>query len=209
MPSHKAAFRPKRDFKQAVAARVQRDPKFRQGAVHRGAQFLPDRRHRDRQGYPARSGQRHGRLREPGAGGQATRQEPVPDARPARQPRHRELLRHRQRAAEENRGQAARDRDAALNKRSRQAGRSGIIIFQGLGATSTPAILVFEGEACGREAGNENARGDRSVAGQGRLDRTVHGRGQPRRRRHWRSAAARPRASTSSGSGTTTSRRPM
>ena len=30
MPSHKAAFRTKRDFKQAVAARVQRDPKFRQ-----------------------------------------------------------------------------------------------------------------------------------------------------------------------------------
>jgi hypothetical protein len=88
-------------FKRTVRARMQRDGRYR-----------------DREGDAPRPGERDDRLRTPGGGNQETQQEPAPDALAARQPEHREFLRHGQRLAEEDPGQAPGNGSGVVSRHS-------------------------------------------------------------------------------------------
>src|SRR2546422_10859257 len=119
------------------------------GAPYGGDERLSRRRHGRRQGHSARPGQCRARLRGVGRGNQETEQEPAPDVRSARQPEHREFLRYRERPAEENAGEAARDGYSWLRtEATARAFRRPL----GLDSLSFPSPLAGVGQGQGRFA---------------------------------------------------------
>ena len=103
-----------RDFKEDHSGSCPARRALPPGAVHRSDQRLSGGRYDDGQGHLARSRQRDGGLRGSGEGDQQTQQEPASNACTARQPEHRNLLRHCWRPPEEDACQTVRDSEGCL-----------------------------------------------------------------------------------------------